>query len=86
MLSWTHLRVYIEPFDGDYLSPAALDRAVELAEAAPRALRKHNNYPITNLCFIYDNSYFATFFTRKSHDSPQLAHTCRLARCTKWVG
>jgi adenylate cyclase len=36
MLSWTHLRAYIEPFDGDYLSPAALDRAVELAEAAVR--------------------------------------------------
>jgi adenylate cyclase len=36
MLSATHLRVYIEPFDVDYLSPAALDRAVELAEAAVR--------------------------------------------------
>jgi len=34
MLSWTHLRAYFEPFDGDYLSPATLDRAVELAEAA----------------------------------------------------
>jgi len=34
MLSWTHLNAYIEPFDGDYLSPAALDRALELAEAA----------------------------------------------------
>jgi adenylate cyclase len=32
MLSWTHFYAYIEPFDGDYLSPAALDRAVELAE------------------------------------------------------
>jgi adenylate cyclase len=36
MLSWTHQRAYIEPLDGDYLSPAALDRAVELAEAAVR--------------------------------------------------
>src|SRR5262249_15855366 len=34
MLSWTHLRTYFEPFDGVYLSPAALDRAVELAETA----------------------------------------------------
>jgi adenylate cyclase len=36
MLSWTYVRAYIEPFDGDYLSPAALDRAVELAEAGVR--------------------------------------------------
>jgi adenylate cyclase len=36
MLSWTHLRAYTEPFDGDYLSPAALDRALELAETAVR--------------------------------------------------
>jgi adenylate cyclase len=36
MLSWTYLRAYIEPFDGDYLSPAALDRGVELAETAVR--------------------------------------------------
>jgi adenylate cyclase len=34
MLSWTHLRAYYEPFDGDYLSRAALDRALELAEMA----------------------------------------------------
>jgi adenylate cyclase len=34
MLSATHLRAYFEPFDGDYLRPAALDRALELAEAA----------------------------------------------------
>src|SRR5262249_41505682 len=36
MLSATHLRAYIEPFDGDYLSPAALDRGLELAKAAVR--------------------------------------------------
>jgi adenylate cyclase len=34
MLSWTYIHAYIEPFDGDYLSPAALDRALELAETA----------------------------------------------------
>jgi len=34
MLSWTHIHAYIEPFDGDYLNPAALDRAVELAQTA----------------------------------------------------
>jgi adenylate cyclase len=34
MLSWTHTQAYTEPFDGDYLSPAALDRALELAETA----------------------------------------------------
>jgi adenylate cyclase len=34
MLSWTHLNAFNEPFDGDYLSPAALDRALELAETA----------------------------------------------------
>src|SRR5262249_278293 len=28
------LHVYIEPFDGDYLSPGALDRALELAQTA----------------------------------------------------
>jgi adenylate cyclase len=33
-LSWTHLHAYIEPFDGDHLSPAALGRALELAEAS----------------------------------------------------
>jgi adenylate cyclase len=36
MLSWTHVDAYVEPFDGDYLSPAALDRALELAETAVR--------------------------------------------------
>jgi adenylate cyclase len=36
MLSWTHLRAYYEPFDSDYLGPAALDRAFELAETAVR--------------------------------------------------
>jgi adenylate cyclase len=34
MLSKTHLFAYLEPYDGDYLSPAALDRALELAETA----------------------------------------------------
>src|SRR6266481_6297586 len=34
VLSWTHCHAYFEPFDGDYLSPAALDRALELAETA----------------------------------------------------
>jgi adenylate cyclase len=35
-LSETHLYAYIEPYDGDYLSPAALARGVELAKAAVR--------------------------------------------------
>jgi len=34
MLSWTQIQAYNGPFDGDYLSPAALDRALELAETA----------------------------------------------------
>jgi adenylate cyclase len=34
MLSWTHFHAYVEPFDGDYLSSAALDRALEFAETA----------------------------------------------------
>jgi adenylate cyclase len=34
MLSRTHLHAYMEPFDSDYLDPAALDRALELAETA----------------------------------------------------
>jgi adenylate cyclase len=34
MLSRTHLHAYAEPLDGDYLSPTALDRALELAETA----------------------------------------------------
>jgi adenylate cyclase len=34
MLSRTHILAYVQPFDGDYLSPAALDRALELAETA----------------------------------------------------
>jgi adenylate cyclase len=34
MLSWTHTHAYLEPFDGDYLNPAALDRAHELAKMA----------------------------------------------------
>ena len=33
-LSQTHAFAYVEPFDGDYLSPAALDRTLELAEKA----------------------------------------------------
>src|SRR5262249_60933578 len=32
MLSWTYLHAYCQPFDCDYLSPGALDRALELAE------------------------------------------------------
>jgi adenylate cyclase len=34
VLSWAHLNAYLEPFDGDHLNPAALDRALELAETA----------------------------------------------------
>jgi adenylate cyclase len=34
MLSRTYLHAYMEPFDGDYLDPATLDRALELAEIA----------------------------------------------------
>src|SRR5262249_7006958 len=37
MLSWTHSASYLgylQPFDSDYLSPAALDRALELAQTA----------------------------------------------------
>ncbi len=34
MLAWTHLEAYLEPFDGVYPGPAALDRALELAETA----------------------------------------------------
>jgi adenylate cyclase len=34
ILSFTFLRAYVEPYDGDYLSPAALDRALELAKSA----------------------------------------------------
>jgi adenylate cyclase len=33
-LSQTHFFAYVEPFDGDYLSAAALDRTLELAEKA----------------------------------------------------
>jgi adenylate cyclase len=36
-LSSTHFSAYCEPFDGDYLSPAALDRAFELAGMAVHA-------------------------------------------------
>jgi adenylate cyclase len=36
VLSQTHVYAYLEPFDGDYLSPTALDRALELAETATR--------------------------------------------------
>jgi len=34
MLSRAHVLAYTEPYDGDYLSSAALDRALELAETA----------------------------------------------------
>src|SRR5262249_15193973 len=34
MLSWTHFHSYMQPFDGDFGNPAALDRALELAETA----------------------------------------------------
>jgi len=34
VLSYTHFHAYYEPFDADYLNPAALDRALELAETA----------------------------------------------------
>jgi adenylate cyclase len=33
-LARTYLYAYVESFDGDYLNPAALDRALELAQAA----------------------------------------------------
>jgi adenylate cyclase len=36
LLSETHALAHVEPLDCDYLSPAALDRAVELAETAVR--------------------------------------------------
>src|SRR5712671_5290993 len=36
MLSRTHVLAYTEPYDGDYSRPAALDRALELAETAVR--------------------------------------------------
>jgi adenylate cyclase len=36
MLSRTHLFAYLEPFDRDYLAPAAFDRALELAHTAVR--------------------------------------------------
>jgi adenylate cyclase len=36
MLSSSHVYAWFEPFDCDYLSPATLDRAVELAETAVR--------------------------------------------------
>src|SRR5215831_8148652 len=36
MLARSHFQGYYEPYDGDYLSPSALDRALELAEAAVR--------------------------------------------------
>src|SRR5215831_6859064 len=35
---WTHVHAYVEPFDGDYARPAALDRALGLAEIG--ALRR----------------------------------------------
>jgi adenylate cyclase len=34
MLSRTHVGAYFDPIDGDYTNPAALDRALELAETA----------------------------------------------------
>src|SRR5260370_11835941 len=34
MLSFTHVNAYIDPIDGDYVCPAALDRALELAVTA----------------------------------------------------
>jgi adenylate cyclase len=36
MPSWSHVHSYIEPFDGDYHSPATLDRALDLAQTAVR--------------------------------------------------
>jgi adenylate cyclase len=45
MLSQTRMHAYVEPFDCDYLSPAALDRAFELAKTAvhldPRLPQAH---------------------------------------------
>jgi adenylate cyclase len=34
MMSFTHVSAYIDPIDGDWVNPAALDRALELAETA----------------------------------------------------
>jgi adenylate cyclase len=34
MLSWTYVHAYTNPLDADYLSPTALDRALELAHLA----------------------------------------------------
>jgi adenylate cyclase len=33
-LSWTHSNAYVDPIDGDWVNPATLDRALELAETA----------------------------------------------------
>jgi len=47
MLARTHGYAYFEPLDGDYLNPAALDRALELAESgcAPRPPRATGSRP-----------------------------------------
>jgi adenylate cyclase len=56
MLSQTYSHAYVEPFDGDYLSPAALDRALELAETAahldPRLPQAHAQlgYTLPDVC------------------------------------
>jgi adenylate cyclase len=36
MLSWTRFHSYVEPLDRDYLNPAVLNRALELAQTAVR--------------------------------------------------
>jgi len=45
MLSMTYVSAYLDPIDGDWANPAALDRALELAETAvhldPRLPRAH---------------------------------------------
>ena len=59
-LSQTHLLAYYEPYDGDYLSPAALDRALELAETAVR-LDAHLPQARAQLGFV--------LLTKRQHDA-----------------
>jgi hypothetical protein len=58
VLSWTQLNAYVEPCDGDHLSPAALERAFRMAETAVRLDARPSNARASSdmCCFLSDNT------------------------------
>jgi adenylate cyclase len=76
-LSRTHMYAYIEPIDCDHLTPAALDRALELAETAVRLdARLPEAHAQLGYVFLHKRQYDAAIaeFERAFALNPNLIH------------